>query len=138
MKYRCKNCGRIFSGLEESISVGQCCEKKNVEFYHEEKKPEIVDVKKIITDYLKQNGFDGLCNVDCGCGAGDMGICGNLNEECVPAYLHENPNSCPSDCNIGCFLIEVYHGENDVELIDMDEDCYEPIYCSHPVKRPPC
>ena len=40
IKYRCRNCGRIFNTLNESIDAGKCCEKKDIIFYREKKGPE--------------------------------------------------------------------------------------------------
>ena len=57
-------------------------------------------VKEIIKKYLIDNGFDGLCNMDCGCGLRFLaepcdGDCG----ECQPAYKHER--DC-KNCNVLC------------------------------------
>jgi len=52
-------------------------------------------VKEIIADYLKANGFDGLCGGDCGC-EGEM-PCEECNTgSCQPAYYRE----C-KDCELG-------------------------------------
>lgn len=45
-------------------------------------------VDEIIKKYLKDNGFDGLCNPDmeCGCKLEDFRPCGEDFGECEPAY----------------------------------------------------
>jgi hypothetical protein len=50
-------------------------------------------VKEIIINYLKGNGYDGLCNYDCGCGFDDFAPCGNIQDNCKPAY------KCKKDCS---------------------------------------
>lgn len=45
-------------------------------------------VKEIVIDYLKKNGFDGLCSEACGCGIDDSIPCGEGFEDCEPAYAH--------------------------------------------------
>ena len=51
-----------------------------------------MNVRNIVFDYLKQNGYDGLCTDDCGCGLDDLQPCGydkpNNPFDCVPAYRH--------------------------------------------------
>lgn len=50
--------------------------------------------KEIIEKYLKENGFDGLVQLDteCGCHLGEMGLflCGSCLDDCKPAYKHED------------------------------------------------
>lgn len=45
--------------------------------------------KEIVEDYLRVNGYDGLCDPDagCGCGLDDLCPCGVEIGGCVPAYL---------------------------------------------------
>jgi len=57
-------------------------------------------VRLIIIDYLKENGYDGLCGEDCGCGIDDPFVCGEINEDCNAAYEHKKP-----DCN-NCDVID--------------------------------
>ncbi|WP_461247687.1 hypothetical protein [Treponema sp. R6D11] len=63
-------------------------------------------VKEIITDYLKQNGYDGLhshCRDNnlggCGCPIKGNGLflCGETFENCEPAYKHTKTEckKCP-------------------------------------------
>jgi hypothetical protein len=42
--------------------------------------------KEIIIKYLKDNGYDGLYDDDCGCGIDDLMPCGNSPYYCNPAY----------------------------------------------------
>ena len=45
-------------------------------------------VCQIVSEWLKANRFDGLCNHDCGCGLNNLMPCedgGNISS-CVPAY----------------------------------------------------
>jgi hypothetical protein len=51
----------------------------------ETKKPGTV--KEIVADYLKANGYDGLCCDGCGCGLGDHFMpCEERFVGCKPAY----------------------------------------------------
>ena len=54
---------------------------------------------EIIKKYLKDNGFDGLVNVDggsgCGCALDDLIPCGECFGGCLPAYKV----MCPQPCN---------------------------------------
>lgn len=45
-------------------------------------------VEEIIKDYLKENGFDGLCNsyAECGCNIDELIACGNDCSDCEPGY----------------------------------------------------
>jgi len=47
-----------------------------------------IRVSKIIKKYLRENGFDGLCNLseECGCGIDDLVPCDSNPSECEPAY----------------------------------------------------
>ncbi len=41
----------------------------------------------IVAEYLKVNGYDGLCADDCGCGLGSLVECsGECFADCVPAH----------------------------------------------------
>lgn len=44
------------------------------------------DVEDIIKKYLEDNGFDGLCNKDCGCLISDLAPCGQPSTTCRPGY----------------------------------------------------
>lgn len=55
-----------------------------------------MNVKKIITEYLKANGYDGLCNPDlpCGCGLDNLFPCEDcelIMATCQPAYKFDCP-----------------------------------------------
>lgn len=46
-------------------------------------------VLDIVEQYLKDNGYDGLCDDDeCGCVLGDLAPCCSYFSECMPAYNH--------------------------------------------------
>ena len=49
-------------------------------------------VKEMVASYLRQNGFDGLCSDDCGCGLDHLFPCEceTMWLGCVPAYKHRN------------------------------------------------
>lgn len=53
-------------------------------------KPDITAVK-IVEDYLKSHGYDGLCCPDAGCGCrlGDLAPCCDGMDNCTPGYLIE-------------------------------------------------
>jgi len=67
----------------------RCCKKENI------KK---ITVKKIVANYLKQNGYDGLHDhatnqnyAGCGCGLKNMFVaihCSGCTGTCEPAYKH--------------------------------------------------
>jgi hypothetical protein len=60
-------------------------------------------VIEIVKNYIEENGFDGLCNEDCGCMLGDIPLCGDPFYDCIPAYFHDSLDTCPNDCKMGCF-----------------------------------
>ena len=43
-------------------------------------------VEQIVSDWLREHGYDGLCNLDCGCTLDDLVPCRCINEECQAAY----------------------------------------------------
>jgi hypothetical protein len=47
-----------------------------------------MNVKEIVTKYLKANDFDGLVNTDveCGCQLSDIFCCDSYCADCRPAY----------------------------------------------------
>ena len=47
-------------------------------------------VRDILIKWLKENGYDGLCNDLCGCGLEDLICCCDYCAECEPAYVHHN------------------------------------------------
>ena len=46
-----------------------------------------MDVNDIVKTWFKENGFDGLCNEDCGCSLDDFVPCGGPNGDCEPALM---------------------------------------------------
>lgn len=46
-----------------------------------------MNVKQIIKKYLKENGYDGLHTIDCGCRRKDPIICGGDPSLCKPGYI---------------------------------------------------
>jgi hypothetical protein len=51
-------------------------------------------VREIIENYLKENGYDGLCSDECGCQIGDLCPCESYMFNCVPGYLHKCDENC--------------------------------------------
>lgn len=43
-------------------------------------------VIEIVKNYLEENGYDGLCNQECGCLTGDLVPCDSDFSFCVPGY----------------------------------------------------
>ena len=71
-------------------------------------------VKGILAEYLKTNGFDGLCGDSCGCSLDNFMPCTNWDgngHNCNPAYKVRR--KC-SDCKTQC---DGYDGDNET-------DCY--------------
>ncbi len=68
-----------------------------------------MNVHDIVKQYLKDNGFDGLCTEDCGCLIDDLFPCCQEGlVDCVPGYKLDaedavnrgyNVNSFPHDSN---------------------------------------
>jgi hypothetical protein len=72
----------------------------------------MMDVRKIISVWLEQNGFDGLGGGSCGCGLDDLMPCnqGNIGN-CKPAKRHECKDMTPPfsfchSCEAGCYGAE--------------------------------
>lgn len=65
-------------------------------------------VREITEDYLKANGYDGLCHptITCGCKVGDLMPCNEPSPDCIPGYESEDED--------GDFIIK--------EAIDETED----------------
>lgn len=52
------------------------------------------NVQKIIEDYLKENGFDGLYyESECGCSVNDLAPCDGNPLNCTPGYRIETPRN---------------------------------------------
>ena len=61
-----------------------------------------MDVKKIVSDYLRSSGFDGLFNEEgpCGCGLDNLAPCECICLDCEPAYKQKClGNECKSRCD---------------------------------------
>jgi hypothetical protein len=44
-------------------------------------------VKEIVTNYLTKNGYDGLCNEECGCFLKDeLFVCGEVYPDCLAGH----------------------------------------------------
>ena len=46
-------------------------------------------VKDIVSGYLHEHGFDGLCTDGCGCGLRWLFECEEARTYCIPAYFHK-------------------------------------------------
>lgn len=56
-----------------------------------------MNVKEIVTEYLKKNGYDGLYNPgECGCTIDDLMCCDDPADDCYAGYL------APCDCGQEC------------------------------------
>jgi hypothetical protein len=52
-----------------------------------------MNIKEIITKYLTENGYDGLCGKNCGCLVDDLCPCDEIMNECEPGYkVDSNPD----------------------------------------------
>jgi len=51
-------------------------------------------VKEIVTEYLKDNGYDGLCSEECGCAIDDLMPCNDDQSYCSPGYMHSKDCRC--------------------------------------------
>ena len=45
-----------------------------------------IDVKRMAAEYIKEHGYDGLCNDECGCGIDDLAPCGEPMGNCTAAF----------------------------------------------------
>lgn len=45
-------------------------------------------IKEISEQYLRANGYDGLCSYECGCLLGDFMPCQQPDAICRPGYKH--------------------------------------------------
>lgn len=62
-----------------------------------------MDIKEIIHKYLVDNKYDGLANLNigCGCETDDLFPCsiyGELDQECQPAYKRIYNGTCKENC----------------------------------------
>jgi len=66
-------------------------------------------VIEIVKEYLKSNGFDGLCGDECGCGLDDLVACDGDFSQCSPAYKHK---CLGEQCTCQC---DAYDGDDSVK-----------------------
>jgi hypothetical protein len=83
----------VFCAVKRKVSISKTCginTKQGVDG---------VNCKDIVRDYLKQNGYDGLClpEHDCGCGYTQLAPCDEALNKCQPAY-HHTINELPYFC----------------------------------------
>lgn len=78
-------------------------------------------VREIVVDYLKANGFAGVCCPGCGCGVDRLAPCGSdAFLDCVPAYKKRcDGKACPS-----------------FDVCDIYGDSGSDCYCYTPTKPP--
>jgi len=75
-----------------------------------------IDVRQIVTKYLKDNGFDGLYAEECGCQISDLFPCDGPCDDCKPGYkVPCDPKTCQAygDCewHIGPKQLHTYEEE---------------------------
>ena len=63
-------------------------------------------VIEIVKEYLKANGYDGLCTSSCGCSIEDMPLCEHIYDDCCAAYKVISPTHdtyfCPNKTDKPC------------------------------------
>ncbi|MAF43032.1 MAG: hypothetical protein CMI54_02515 [Parcubacteria group bacterium] len=72
-------------------------------------------VALIVKEYLERSQFEGLQSGDgeCGCDIDDLAPCGEMQQDCVPAY---KKMGCPDECGMGC----EYHMVQDEQKFDKE------------------
>jgi hypothetical protein len=79
-------------------------------------------VKEIALEWLKANGFTGLCCQDCGCGIDDLMPCVESDiGECVPAHKCDC-TTCAKAKTDDCLLDGELDGE---EFVFAAEKCWQ-------------
>jgi hypothetical protein len=66
-----------------------------------------MNLQSIISDWLKQNGYDGLLHAYtcCGCSLDDFMPCGEPKPDCEPGYA--NPVcECGGECDVGIYMVK--------------------------------
>lgn len=60
-----------------------------------------MNVKEIVSSWLKAHGYDGLCNTDieCGCLADDLAPCGEIHEGCQAGHRKDVDKSTSCSCD---------------------------------------
>ena len=73
--------------------------------HHDELSGRIIgmDVKQIVTEYIKAHDLDGLCNDVCGCGLDDLAPCGDgpFPDCCTAKSRVLGPDEYKDDCGPG-------------------------------------
>lgn len=64
------------------------------------------NVKEILEEYLKANGFDGLAGDECGCFIGDLVPCDNDPSGCVPGHKIVCTAEMAYKCDRACWCKE--------------------------------
>lgn len=59
-----------------------------------------MNIKQIVTGYLKTNGYDGLCKDDCGCKVDDLFPCDCVDTEYCEAGVLVTESDC-TECDNG-------------------------------------
>ena len=71
-----------------------------------------ISVREIVENYLREHGYTGLCNYECGCPLGGLMPCYDLNiEECCAGYANDCENCAVRESEEGCMY---YDAEYDV------------------------
>lgn len=68
------------------------------------------NIRDIVDQWLRANGYDGLAGEECGCECGDLMPCDDPNiDNCVPG--HKIPCPTPDDCEymFGCTTPNHWH-----------------------------
>jgi len=73
-----------------------------------------MNVEKIVEDWLKTKGYDGLCEPEtgCGCGLDDFAPCGEMTGNCQAAKYRlckdcAEPDNCENEkAHRGCYRAE--------------------------------
>jgi hypothetical protein len=53
---------------------------------NETEKLPTMNVREIVDQWLRENEYDGLCTLNCGCPLDDLMPCGKPEAECRPGY----------------------------------------------------
>lgn len=93
---KCATCGHTYGGHK---NIDNHCPNDKAPGFLETAFKEIPDplnVKEIVNEHLKANGYGGLYNWDgeCGCEVGDLAPCGELQQDCVPGYKVNCTKNC--------------------------------------------
>ncbi|HDY90020.1 MAG TPA: hypothetical protein ENH82_18105 [bacterium] len=56
-----------------------------------------MNIREIVTEWLKNNGYDGLVNDDCGCNVSDLMLCDEPSINCEAGH-QRYCNGCKIEC----------------------------------------